>query len=452
MTQLNGPLRVHPHNGRYFIDPAGRAVLLVGSHTWDNLQDIGVTNPPKAFDYEQYLAFLTDHGHNFFRLWCWEQVYWTCMWRGSYRTDPMIYVRTGPGTAADGKPKFDLQQLDPRHFDRMRHRVIAAGKRGIYVSIMLFDGWSVEPKAGDYDNPWPFHPFHRDNNINGVDGDPSRHADGRDTHGLRVPDITAVQERYIRHVIETVGDQPNVLYEISNESGGQSYDWQNHMVRFIHEVEATRALQHPVGITVPYPGGDNARLMASPADWISPKPASGGDAGDPEVADGRKVIIDDTDHLWGIGGDRKWAWKSFTRGRHPVFMDPYDSPGTWLGALKGYDFKDERWVSLRRNLGYVRRLADQVDLAAMTPRGNLSSTTYCLATSDHADWPTCIAYQPDAGPFTVDLTHVDGSLAVQWINPVDGSSVRAAADVRGGSKITLNPPFDHDGVVHLYRK
>ena len=41
MAQVPGPLRVHPKNGRYFADGDGRAVLLTGSHTWDNLQDIG---------------------------------------------------------------------------------------------------------------------------------------------------------------------------------------------------------------------------------------------------------------------------------------------------------------------------------------------------------------------------------------------------------------------------
>ena len=44
---------------------------------------------------------------------------------------------------------------------------------------------------------------------------------------------------------------------------------------------------------------------------------------DPPAADGRKVILTDTDHLWGIGGDVAWVWKSFLRGLNPIFMDPY---------------------------------------------------------------------------------------------------------------------------------
>ena len=36
-----------------------------------------------------------------------------------------------------------------------------------------------------------------------------------------------------------------------------------------------------------------------------------------------QIIVNDTDHVYGIGGDRIWAWKSFMRGLHPIFMDPY---------------------------------------------------------------------------------------------------------------------------------
>lgn len=40
-------------------------------------------------------------------------------------------------------------------------------------------------------------------------------------------------------------------------------------------------------------------------------------------ANGHKVILSDTDHLWGIAGSREWVWKSFLRGLNPLFMDPY---------------------------------------------------------------------------------------------------------------------------------
>ncbi|HEY5912070.1 MAG TPA: hypothetical protein VJA21_15815 [Verrucomicrobiae bacterium] len=73
----NGPLRVATVDPRYFTEGGGKAIYLTGSHTWANLQDIGLTNPPSAFDFAAYLDFLESHHHNFIRLWRWEFPQWT---------------------------------------------------------------------------------------------------------------------------------------------------------------------------------------------------------------------------------------------------------------------------------------------------------------------------------------------------------------------------------------
>src|SRR5512133_354423 len=73
----SGPLRVHPANPRYFADGSGKAVFLTGSHTWASLQDMGLANPPSAFDFPAYLDLLDRHHHNFIRLWRWEFSQWT---------------------------------------------------------------------------------------------------------------------------------------------------------------------------------------------------------------------------------------------------------------------------------------------------------------------------------------------------------------------------------------
>ncbi|MCB0182756.1 MAG: hypothetical protein KDE31_00745, partial [Caldilineaceae bacterium] len=77
MHSAAGPLRIHPTNPRYFADGDGNLVYLTGSHTWSNFQDNGGSDPPPAFDYVAYLNFLTNHNHNFFRLWTWEESRWT---------------------------------------------------------------------------------------------------------------------------------------------------------------------------------------------------------------------------------------------------------------------------------------------------------------------------------------------------------------------------------------
>jgi hypothetical protein len=60
---------------------------------------------------------------------------------------PQPWPRTGPGQAKDAKPKFDLSTFDQTYFDRLRQRVAAAGRAGIYASVMLFEGFSLHLTA-----------------------------------------------------------------------------------------------------------------------------------------------------------------------------------------------------------------------------------------------------------------------------------------------------------------
>src|SRR5262249_42624931 len=63
-----GPLTVSS-NPNYFQDPSGHALLLAGSHTWNNLQDWGADATLQTLDFDAYVAFLVKHGHNFTLLW-----------------------------------------------------------------------------------------------------------------------------------------------------------------------------------------------------------------------------------------------------------------------------------------------------------------------------------------------------------------------------------------------
>jgi len=436
-----GPLAVSLSNPRYFAKPDGTIVFLTGSHTWCNLMDCGGTDPiTTTFDYDAYLDFLTARNHNFFRLWRAENA------RGgedgpNFWFNPMPYQRSTTCCAFDGGNKFDLNQFNQAYFDRLRQRVIQAGDKGIYVSIMLFDGWSVENKEADH-NPWDGHPYKLTNNINNVNGDLNNDNQGSETHTLASSQITALQEAYVRKVIDTVSDLDNVLYEISNESPGNSELWQYHMINYIKSYEAAKPKQHPVGMTVEYPGGSNADLYNSPADWISP--AGNGvniESYTPPVATGNKVILADTDHLCGICGNRQWVWKSFTRGENPLFMDVYDPVTTSRGA---YLPPTGNEVDIRNNLGYIRSYATRMNLAGMTPQPSLCSTGFCLAKAG-AEY---LVYLPSGTSVTMDLSGAACSFSVEWFNPANGTTVTGGF-VNGGSTRMLNSPFTADAVLYL---
>ena len=113
---------------------------------------------------------------------------------------------------------------------RLRQRVARAGERGLYVVVMLFNGWSLHDNGEG--NPWPRHPFHPDNNVNGIDGDPDDRGNGdRRAHPARLARSPRCRRLYVERVVETVGDLDCVLWEVSNESPGESRDWQRHLLR-----------------------------------------------------------------------------------------------------------------------------------------------------------------------------------------------------------------------------
>lgn len=447
----SSPLRVNPSNPRYFTDESGKAIYLTGSHTWNNLKDMGKTDPPPNFDYDYYLDFLQRYNHNFIRLWTWE------LTKYSYDNE-IIYAaqfpwpRTGPGMALDGKPKFDLTKFEQGYFERLRSRLVEAQKRGIYVSIMLFEGHglhaSLEPWC------WDGHPFNINNNINGINGDPNNDGRGIETHTLQIPAVTEIQEAYIRKVIDGVNDLDNVLYEIANESGDYSTEWQYYMIDYIHNYEKEKSKQHAVGMTFQYAGGNqrgrNETLFNSPADWISPNP-DGGYRDDPPAADGSKVILNDTDHLWGIGGNQGWVWKSFCRGMNPLFMDPYrrvqnNEKFIFADHLTSKLPLDPKWEPIRKNLGYTLSYAMRMDLVSTKPWDNLASTRYCLANPGSE----YLIYLPEGGKVIVELSGISGTIKIEWFNPNTGETTFEES-ISKESNQEFTAPFSGDAVLYIFK-
>ena len=263
---MSGKLEVHPGNPRYFRDVSENIVYLTGAHTWGTVQNIGNTLYPPEFDYDNYLNFLKNHNHNFLRLWAWEgHVGFDLDGYESKYVDPPIYSRPGPGTALDGRPKYDLNQFNQDYFDRLLDRVTKAKNQGIYVSVMLFQGWSVA-SGPDPDGRWAGHPCNPANNINGVNGG------GSQIHTM-ASSVMEHQKTYIRKVITTLQGLDNVIWEIGNEMLSSSRDFQYHMIDYIRSQDPMNRM---VGMTSYY-GMPNSDLFNSSAEWISPGHETGYD-------------------------------------------------------------------------------------------------------------------------------------------------------------------------------
>ena len=450
-------LTVSTTNPRYFTPTsgpaAGQAVYLTGSHIWNNLHDgmgPGAEGPaePERMDFGAYLRFLTDRGHNFIRLWRWENVRSQAA-GGNYHLNmsPQPWARTGPGTAKDGKPRFDLDRFDDAFFERLHDRVAAAGEVGIYVGVMLFDGWAVHlsPPPDQIEG----HPFHAANNINGIAA--------TSINDLQVlpldPRVAAIQEAYLRKVVDTLSDLPNVLWEVANEScgggsvtdefagflgmdevpvWGDSTAWQYWVMDVVAGYESARGYPaRPIGMTMQFPVAEQTRvnepLLRGRADWISPGYddeifADGGHPmasglppsrwfADPPAADGAKVIITDTDHYAAGQGDALWVWKSFLRGHHPILMDfgliaglePNGESSADAGVPPFEFYEPTRWA-----MGDTRRYAERVDLIDMTP----ASPGYALVNPGRE----YLVLDPDGDGRGISVDLPAGTYAVEWFD------------------------------------
>ena len=448
---FHGPLRVSPVNRRYFTDDRGKAIYLTGSHTWANLVDVRREGDP-PFDYDEYLDFMESSGHNFMRMWTWDHTEMAPWTRTKLYFDPMPQARTGPGLALDGKPRYDLGKWNEAYFERLRSRIVQAGERGIYVSVMLFEAWCLRWAYAE-SNPWPSHPYNVHNNVNGVAGTHGHHGQAG-VYTLDVPEVTQYQKAYIRKVVDTVNDLDNVLFEIVNETmdDERGVCWHKHMLDYVHGYERSKPKQHPVGMTSDGGPRYNPILFASKADWVSPSNLPGEDYRyDPPAADGTKVILADTDHIWGTGGTYQWVWKCFLRGLNPIFMDPWGPLPCWRddarqaferGDLMTRNFRD--WGLLRANLGYARRFAEELPLDSMRPMDELASSRLCLACPGQA----YLVYTPQDAQVSVDLSAAPCTLAVEWFSPRTGERVSAAA-IRGGMEYAFVSPFGMDAVLCL---
>lgn len=438
-----GVLTVDATNPRYFRNNGG-TIVLSGTWWWHTQQDGAATDPPPATDWAAYLAYTVARGGNLIKHSMQESPRnWPDV--APYYYEPLPWARTGPGTAADGKARFDLTSWDSTYFTRLRTRTIEAGNAGMYVVVQLAQGWQIDNKSLGSGNPWTYHPMQAGNNINGVDGDANNDGIGNDTRDSANATLFNLWKALYEQMYATVGDLDNVLWEISNEDGTYSRQWQWDFIDYIHGYESTGGRKvHPVGMTWIYPGGSNSTdLYASPADWVSPGANDSTPLGNlptwPEAGASGKVGIGDTDHWGGIVYDDKFPFKAFTRGYNPLWMDKYD------GSLYGGDIRsDATSEKIRYQMGYVRNYAARMDLRYSTPQGSLASTGYAIART--TGLAKILAYQPTSGAFTVDLTGITGTWAIEWLRTGTGAT-QSGGTVAGGAVRTLTPPWASEDVV-----
>jgi hypothetical protein len=299
----------------------------------------------------------------------------------------------------------------------------SARQKGIFLQLILLDGWMLK-----HSNLWLRHAYQRDNNINGVDGDPRNTGTGRDKEqgicSLGNPKCMEFEKTYARKVVDTVNDFDNIYFEIANENPNR--EWDLAMCDYIKELERSKPIQH----------------LLMPSDLPPHTDISGRwdtasvHAGVLEKRKLRQPVIFDSDGIGYPGTDkaRRCVWTAFASGAHVDHLDRtliYRKP-SWQPALSRRVF--------RKQLGYVARFAKQVKFWEMQPNDAMvkSGTAFVMASASEV-----IGYLPSGGSIKLDLTGMPGELKARWYDPLDGT-IGEAITVDGGVEVQLQAPDGND--------
>lgn len=351
------------------------------------------------------------------------------------------YLRTGPGTATDGLPRYDLDQFNDAYFEHIAALIDVADGHGIVVQAMLFDCWHIG--IGINRGYHVFDYFRAANNINGYDW--STHEEWIDAEGP----VFAKNLLFVRRMVEAIGDRDNVVWETCNEKrAGNAADpvanatdpFHAGIAEAIHAAEAEFGWERHLVVPVDIP---EHRTIAG--HWL---PTQG--AGPEETLEEMhnrfvstqfawdKVLITDNDCCVGEPDAnvlRRKAWVALASGAYTM---GFNNEVFRNAILSNANTRDGM-----RFIGYTRDFVESlgVDLVGMAPHDELGSAgTYVLARPGE-EW---VVYVPDGtGPVTV--SGVPNNARATWYDTQNGTSTDA------GAGPSYSAPGGGDWALHIVR-
>lgn len=233
------PIQLHPENPRYFLFRGRPRVLLCATEHYGSVVN-------RAFDFERYLNEAAQRRQTLTRVFLLfrelqtaRNPYSPCKPESPDYLAP--WVRTGPGRALDGEPRYDLDRWNDEFFGRLRRFLALAAEREIVVEVTLFSNTYSE-------NVWALNPLNAANNLQGVGKVP-----WTDYTSRRDPGLLDRQQAYVRRVVAAINEFDNFYFELCNEPGGgftggpapgEVNAWQQEIAREIREVEAQLPRRH----------------------------------------------------------------------------------------------------------------------------------------------------------------------------------------------------------------
>jgi len=485
----NNTFRLHPENPHYFLYRGRPRVLITATEHYG-----AVIN--RNFDYARYLEDAADKAATLSRCFLLFRELEGVPLNPHSPCKPLPgeyvapFLRTGPGFAGDGYPKFDLDQWDPEYFARLHGFLSDAARRDVVVELTLFSNTYS-------DAVWNLNPFNTRNNVNGV-GDIA----WQDYNSMRDATLFARQVAYVRKIVAEVNAYDNFYFEICNEpfgnqsgghvSVGEVEAWSNAIRRVIREEEAALPKRHLVfQVPVERFRGDSALdVLADDGDVDAinmhdyqqltfrgrPIPPLGRfmqrdlkldrihdlwtichAAGKPIVFDEDNACTNGLDEeSWTI--HRKRAWTVVCSGHYDMIDFSIQAAGGEAGspASRAHIRSWMKHLSTFIHSTDFVRMTPVRDFCKETPTHTLAATLahpgaeYVIYVADKREGEDLGCGEPCSGRLSFSLPA--GRYEVSFYQPVTGGYTGEPRQLTGGEVALQLEPFVHDVVVHIQAK
>jgi hypothetical protein len=411
--------RVHPNDPHRFV---------VNGSTWHlagytpGLSLLIDQANPLASRYYSLMDKMAFYGINSFRSW------FTAGQPFGNTTVP--YQRTGPGLAADGRPRFDLTKFNQAHFDYFRQVVEYARARGIVIQLSLFDFWHgsawIAASNGDPQLEWGLkHDFYAaGNNINGLEV-----TNQHQWLNTNLP-VFQYQKALVSKAIDSLGDLPNIIWEVANEAFPETvgFPWQIALANYITSYEQSKGFTPHLVMPRDIPNHEN-----TPGYYLDPDVGATHSAMKSAHSGNRPLVANNDSDYEAYTPDyrRRMAWAILTAGGHLDFFH--------FAMFKQVNLDSQDVTDGMRYVGYTRKFLDDLDvnLAGMFPSDHLVTNGWCYARNGDE----YIIYLASGGSTTV--ANVPASHTATWFNPRNGMQQAAA----GGP--TFTAPDGNDWALHI---
>ena len=371
------------------------------------------------------------------------------------------WARSGQGKAWDGLSKYDLTRFNAWYFARVKGFADIADRKGLILyHNFYFQHWLLESRSHYVDFPW--RPVNTIQATDLPDEVPAANTFYDVSHPLR----RELHRLYIRHALDVLGDNTNVVHGIDREYTGPIgfvrfwldtiAEWQAERGRRVFisleipKAQMDEILADPVrgpmvaaadilgwtyradGALFAARGGINRAPreqrpdIATPAELEALKAKLGVDATDQQDFLNGPEFQKLFDTLWAGSKPMKYrAWREY-RDAYPRLVL------LWNG---------DEYPDLTRA---IERAVPPEAREAMRPADLVRShrdTSWCVAKGMDA----FLVYSMHGDAVALDLANAAGAYSVSWVDPEAGVLRKDDRPVAGGGQVTVSPPAAGSG-------